>query len=381
MFTIKCEKQAFSRFFVVILSLFVPCLVAMISTSLQAQVIHAIVVVDQDTRAKLGRNAKADFDNIIWLLQSNIPSAQLNLRALEVYRINPGSILQELQSLRVAPNDTVLFYYSGHGAYDPQRQEQYLEMKDRGNLYRSKVIETIESKSPRLSVILTDCCNVKAIPEKYIPRTENKVAKIPSVMSPLFETLFVSYMGRVDITSSQLGEYSFVDTSGQFRGSCFTYPLVELLAANKINDDMNWDTFLTKLRPQVNEAFQESFPKGYQGQTRQSVHVYSMPRRIYTQVSTTPVSSRQDVPTGPRLGIRAINHQQPGVRITGIIPNSPASKIGFQEGDIIIAINGQKITNEREYSDAVDASSQNMIIKIQRQGISTPITYPVELAW
>ena len=363
----------------VIISLILSCSCAIV----QAQTIHAVIAVDQDNRANLGQNAKADFDNMIWLFQSNIPADRLNLRALSVDRITPESILRELQSLVVAPNDAVVFYYSGHGAFDQQRNEQYLLMEGRGNLYRTMVAKTIESKSPRLSVILTDCCNVKAVPGKYVFQTHenNKTAKIPGVMSPLFENLFVFCKGNVDMTSSKLGEYSFVDASEQHRGSCFTYPLVEFMDANKVNDEINWEKLVEKLHLRVNEAFKESFPKGYQGQTNQTIHVYAIPGRASVGTTNNVVTPPPPVPTGPRLGLRAANHQNIGVRITAIVPNSPASKVGFQVGDVIAEINGKKITNETEYSDAIDASPRNMTMKIQRQGIATPVNCPVELAW
>lgn len=383
------NKRMLFRFFISVACLIFVFANKGVSSPAFSQTIHAVIVVDQDPRAKLGQNAKADHDNMIWLLQSNVPSEQLNLIILDVEQLNPETIMRKLQQLDVSPNDAVVFYYSGHGAYDPQQKEQYLQLDGRGNLYRNRIVEAIDAKSPRLSVILTDCCNVKAVPEKYVAPSHapNKTARLPKTMSPLFESLFVFCKGTVDITSSKLGEYSFVDTSGQHRGSCFTYPLVELLDANKVNDEINWPGLIEKLHPRVNEAFIESFPKGYQGQQKQTMHVYALPGMsdattgAFTTENTGSAETPPLTPTGPRLGLRAINHLQQGVRITGIIPDSPASKVGFQVGDVITEINVKKITNESDYSDAVDQSPKQMTVKVQRQGRDVPLTFSVELGW
>ncbi|MDD2706900.1 MAG: DegQ family serine endoprotease [Verrucomicrobiae bacterium] len=58
----------------------------------------------------------------------------------------------------------------------------------------------------------------------------------------------------------------------------------------------------------------------------------------------------------------------PGVVITRLLPNSRAAAIGLQEGDLIIGINKQKVTNTRTYSEilAKAAGSEKLLLHLVR---------------
>ncbi len=52
------------------------------------------------------------------------------------------------------------------------------------------------------------------------------------------------------------------------------------------------------------------------------------------------------------------NDQQPsrGVRITRVWPGSPAEEVGLESGDIVLAIDGRRITSLEEFSRALRAA-------------------------
>ena len=63
------------------------------------------------------------------------------------------------------------------------------------------------------------------------------------------------------------------------------------------------------------------------------------------------------LPTTPvRLGIQAADNQGDGVIITRVVQGMPGQRAGLEVGDVILEINGKKISSEKEYSDAIDAA-------------------------
>jgi len=41
----------------------------------------------------------------------------------------------------------------------------------------------------------------------------------------------------------------------------------------------------------------------------------------------------------------------PGVRITGVVPGSPAEKVGLREGDVLLRLDGRELTDLRGYAE------------------------------
>ena len=54
-----------------------------------------------------------------------------------------------------------------------------------------------------------------------------------------------------------------------------------------------------------------------------------------------------------------------GVRVTAVVPNSPADKAGFETNDVILQINGRPIRSEAEYGIAIDQSGSLMWVRVQ----------------
>ena|GEM_PF-2142036 len=361
------------------------------------QTIHAILAADR-ADAKIGRGVAVDLENMTHLLRSNIPPTNLHLVILEVGSMTPEGLLEAVDSLTVHPDDAVLFYYSGHGAYDAANRKQFFALTKGGNIYRETLLTKIEEKSPRLAVLLSDCCNneVNDASARSVTLPEPRILKTPGSFSPLFENLLVFCKGTVDLTSSKPGQFSFVDGKNPSRGSFFTWALAELLNRDRTNEDLDWVQFVEKLGVESQKAFHESYPKGILDrsgqpvQMGQTVYIHKVPGMSATLDSATAstphlVSAPTRIepapaPTGPRLGLRAITHDGGGVRITEIASDAPAGKAGFFVGEIITEINGKAIRNETDYSDAIDQSQKIMEVKLKRADHSTR-TLTVELGW
>ncbi|MDR2705265.1 MAG: caspase family protein [Planctomycetaceae bacterium] len=345
-----------------------------------AQKIHLVIAADTNASGGVGAITKIDQHNIKQLFESNIPSSQLSITTIPAEEMREADILKKVDSLEISNNDTIVFYYSGHGAFDRQKQEQFLQLS-LGNLYRAELLKHIVQKLPRLSVLLTDCCNIQV--DGVVQERQGEVTVFPQEISPLFGSLFIYCKGVVDITSSKLGEYSFCDTRkiGN-RGSCFTYPLIDLLKVNKDNVEMDWSKLVEELAPKVNEAFKELYPNGHtsSGQMSQTVVANDYPGKNLPP-APAPANPTTEEKKNYRFGVRAAPHQGGGMRMLEIIADSPAQRSGLEAGDVIVEINGKVINTEQEYSDAVDASGKKMQVKLINVRDGKTITPVIELGW
>jgi hypothetical protein len=341
-----------------------------------AQKIHLVIAADTNASGGVGAITQIDQYNIKQLFQTNIPDPQLNIVTIPAEKMKQSEIFQIIDSLEISNEDTLIFYYSGHGAFDRQNQQQFLQLS-LGNLYRSELLKQIIQKSPRLSVLLTDCCNVQVDGVPPNERTGKEI-NFPQEISPLFKSLFVYCKGVVDITSSKLGEYSFCDNRKKDnRGSCFTYPLIDLMNTNKDNAQMDWGKLVEELAPKVNDAFKELYPNGHtaSGQMSQTIVAVDYPGK------NLPTEEKEKEKKNYRFGVRAAPHQGGGMRMLEIINDSPAQRSGLEVGDVILEINGKTINTEQEYSDAVDASEKKMQVKLINVRDNKTITPTIELGW
>jgi len=65
-----------------------------------------------------------------------------------------------------------------------------------------------------------------------------------------------------------------------------------------------------------------------------------------------------------------------GVRLSDVRPGGPADKAGLKAGDTIVEFAGQKITNLRDYSDALLGAKvgQAALIVVERDGRRITLT-------
>jgi len=66
----------------------------------------------------------------------------------------------------------------------------------------------------------------------------------------------------------------------------------------------------------------------------------------------------------PVFGVKAIENSGNGVKVTEVVAGLPGQKSGFEVNDVILEINGVKITNEKEYSDAIDSAGKVSRMKV-----------------
>ncbi len=336
----------------------------------EAQTLHAVLVSDGSPAAQWGKFSAAismDVKVIDAMIGSSMPKSQLDVHLMEIEqdeKSDPNIVLKAIADLRVKPNDTLLFYYSGHGAADDDGQ--YFEMA-RGKLHRKTVRDSLESKRARLVVILTDCCNVRSDGFFFSTPFINTIP--PDKPSPLFQSLFLDQKGTIDITSSAPGESAFFtpirEGSIQIPGSIFTQELAELADVQSATR-MTWDDLVRGVSLKVHAAFHEYYPngtsiaKGKSVQKQQTVHPIEYPGMPANQ--------------GPRTGFVVRDFPGRGSVITEVTPSSPASQIfviakdrfdTLRQQQVVVAINGNRVDNTEAVVKAVADSAQIMRLTIR----------------
>ena len=357
-------------------------------------VIHVVIAVDD--RAGFGPNLVTDCKNMERMFRENVPASRLKLVKMDMKRITPDNILDTVNRVKLADGDTLVFYYSGHGAFDANNGGQYFLFKDKNGkeeeLRRRTLLAALKDKNARLTVLLTDCCNIDQQSSGNSKETEETdmeplAAKLPNKISPVFDALFVKPTGVADIISSKHGEASFVDTTGKKRGSCFTWPFVALLEKHRDNGSMTWSAFVNDLRTDVQNAFLECWPEGYKfspplnGITVQKTQTVE----VYGTLPGNTVYNPGQVVGGPRFGVRGANHYDGihgnCVRVTEIVQNGPGQRAGFEIGDLITEINGRPIRNEGDYSKTIDDSPKTMRAKVVNVNDGRTLNVTIELGY
>ncbi len=170
------------------------------------------VLIAGDTQDPvIGANDEMDLNRIRMAFGAHVPDSQLVFYssfadgsawsgpAVDRAPNVGGAILEAIARCPARRDDTIVFYWSGHGAYDSGGH--YLVMPDRTPLYRKDVLAAIDRKSPRLAVLISDACNTHLDSRRLALPMAPALAPPPQI-SPLFDELFMKHRGVVDMNAS-----------------------------------------------------------------------------------------------------------------------------------------------------------------------------------
>ncbi|MCE9597223.1 MAG: caspase family protein [Spirochaetia bacterium] len=207
-----------------------------LSSSLSAQTLHFLIVADTADQS-IGSSVIADLENMQNKAREIAQNTgmRLNLKVLKSPEFNYNSTLAAVQAVNPASNDTVFFYYSGHGYRTRETKTQwpnlYVKTPQPG-LEFSKVMQILESKNPRLIIALGDLCNSFS---DQSSRSTNSRA-FAEIQPQNYKKLFLQYAGRVYASGSKPGQYSFAMDDG----GAFTNQFLQALANEVRADDPSW---------------------------------------------------------------------------------------------------------------------------------------------
>ena len=222
----------------------------------EAARVHLIAVGDTLDK-KIGDEVNEDIQHLTGFLVRSGRKSLLPPKMLIGPECNPKAIAKALDQIDIQPNDAIVFYYTGHGAYDATNG-QFMEIPRLGeNRYvsrtaiRDKLKGLVDARQIRLAVLMTDMCNLQKIinvPPWPMPGV-GAAAGIPADDDdPIFKALFVESVGFVDVTSASANEGAaiypkFVSVNNQMAdGSIFSTVVTDFMAAN-YNQRFSWRYF------------------------------------------------------------------------------------------------------------------------------------------
>ncbi len=171
------------------------------------------VLIVLDTKSNLVESVMEDGDRIKKLFRDHVPQRRYTLDVLTGANMSEASILDYYRKLQTGPDEGLVFFYAGHGAYD-DREGHYFELQ-RGDkvipVLRKTVVRAMEAKRAGLVVILSDCCSTRTPLVKVKPPKSEVGTRGTTSLHPTVRALFFQHRGMVDITAASKGQGSWGD--------------------------------------------------------------------------------------------------------------------------------------------------------------------------
>lgn len=335
-----------------------------------AQVVHAVVVGDVSPSAGWGKytpNVALDITTMVGMLKDNMPENQLRVRRIEIEeddQSDPTFLLQAIKECQVKQGDILWFYFSGHGGSDDHGH--YLALA-KGKLPRKTLLEALQLKGAKFTLLITDCCNTRSDGYAYIspafrPRDVRSA-------TPIFRALILNQTGVVNINSSSPGESAFFTPHDpemkQMPGSIFTKELIRWFDRNR-QRSANWEELIRAVSLQTHQAFHDFYPKGAE---------VPEARRTQLEQNVDPIQyPGKPEKKGPRTGLLVRDFPGRGVIITQVDAQSPAAQVfsmskntlmSLQPQQAIVAINGTEIADASEAMRSFAEAPQIVRLTIQ----------------
>lgn len=227
--------------------------------------VHAVLVFDTNG-VGIGACVQRDRWNVLRSIHGGFRDAghekRLVKTVLDGQYAHPQNVVTVIRNLRPAPDDVVLVYYAGHGAFDPSRGH-FLNMRA-GKLFRSTIQAEMKKHEVRLSVLITESCSTVEPTRSF--HKSLKPGGPPTGNWETLSKLFFETSGTVDVNSSKPSQTAAASSD---TGAFFTHSLADVLCRPPAAD-LTWQTAIR----QAERGVWRTIPPN-----EQSVHVHAMRER------------------------------------------------------------------------------------------------------
>ena len=242
-----------------------------------AQTVHALLVI-MDDDPRIGTNVKVDRKNIVQLLgsiENELCDVETTTLLSSKDQATRNGVLEWIRNIHTEKDDILFIYYAGHGGMNDKKQT-FLVTEGKWIL-RSDLVNAIEQvKSPRLKLLITDCCS-SLVSQKLDPNLQSS-RSMTRLTERTLRNLFLEHQGFLHVTAATEGQYGW---SNIVTGGWFTKNLIESLNSKP---DENRDSFLTW--KEVFETARQNTEKTFSQATFTTSQLQDMRRKGIT--SQTP---------------------------------------------------------------------------------------------
>ena len=223
-------------------------------------------------------------------------------------------ILRAIDRCPAGPDDTIFFYWCGHGAFDEGGHFLWMpENRGPQAMRRSEIRDALVRKGVRLVVFVTESCHVlQRFPEAESMPSAIQCDEVP----PLFQSLFFRSRGVVNVNSSSPGQTSKASSE---RGGFFTFCLSTCF--NELADERySWKDIFVEIDDHL-------------AQLNQTIYIWSLP-----EGGGYPAEKRGTEWSEPDF------HPE--------------------KGDRIIAVNENRVDSESEFRQGIQNSDSDVILTV-----------------
>lgn len=281
---------------------------------------------------------------------------RLNVVDLPMNGLSSEAFFQTIEKLEINSHDTVMFYYSGHGAYNYTKGTQVFTLSNGEYVSRADLMKALRQKEARLTILVSDCCNVVV----DIPIAPAQGTR-PGGSCPGLTQLFFAEKGELDITSSRIAEVSLcTETTG-----LFTTYFLEFLKENRTNPNAKWKDMQDYIQPKMTVYFKKVLENEnieYIDLSRLGPILRGLPSKQYDQ--RMYIYACPNMPL--RFGAGVIYDPDQGIVVRGVVPDTPAWRANIGKGDILLEINGSALQQLGDYDILINYSPQDMKLRVRR---------------
>jgi hypothetical protein len=277
--------------------------------------VHALVVCDT-LDEQIGEGVRLDRAMVERVVRggfANGHSHRLSWTLLEGKNATVANVLAYYENLKSSDEDTIFFFYSGHGGM--LRDDHLLAFDER--LRRSDLRGAIHTRPHRLALIVSDCC-------ANYPETPRGLA-LPTTEPANWETieaLFFRPSAMVDVTAASPGEVSGLHQQiGSFFVSAFCHLLSKQPKELAADGALDWRIFVGKVGRLVATRYAPEPPQN-------PYFFYDGENPSHWLEKTLVVKNDTDTPI--RVGIRYLTKTDSG-EFSWLTPNGTWS---FEPGEI-----------------------------------------------
>lgn len=172
--------------------------------------------------------------------------------------VNASNILQSVDRLTVRENETLFCYYIGHGAYDSSRATgddpsggHFFQIPS-GDLMRQSLANKLLAKRARLTVLISDTCNVQA---QAMPAPVYEHRQLRGGENRVLNDLLLRHTGVINVSGSSRDQFGWFSLNP---GGWFSEAFVEQCNPDQLRNEsfVTWDMFLRRLSDSTSREFQ-----------------------------------------------------------------------------------------------------------------------------